>query len=273
MKFNHSTVALAALLVAATTSTASSNKQLAFTAFSQHHRLHTTQPSRSILSVSTVDEIPSDTTVESTNTDPEALLSSRNRLIALSSTLLNNSPTGKFISRPADKIKLQKAINELEASSSVGEREKEMLLGDWTLVVTANVPNSDVRRRFGSGKKGWFGGKRSGLSLFGKDGKEENTIQKSLRKTIEVTQRIRNDGASDSGSGEINRVDNVIEFTPLDNLSDIIPKESPLSFLGELNVNPLQVKKGKVVLVHKAEVESVKPVLRTKIAWVSSVCK
>ena len=64
----------------------------------------------------------------------------------------------------------------------------------------------------------------------------------------------------------------MIEYTPIDSLEDILPEESPLSnIFGKLNVNPLQVKNSKVVLIHNAEVESVSPILRTKIAWVSSV--
>ncbi|KAL7531401.1 hypothetical protein ACHAXR_004020 [Thalassiosira sp. AJA248-18] len=221
--------------------------------------------------------------------DPESILQARNRLLALSTTLAGNSRGGKFISRPSDKIKLQKAVNELEAlSPTTGDREKEMMLGDWTLVATANLPSSDIRRRFDNKndnenndtkkKGGWFNknGKkkrRSGLSLFGSNGSVPlNPLQKSIQKSIEVTQRIRNDGNKEEDGGNINRVDNVIEFTPLDTLEDIIPQESPLfNLLGNVNVNPLQVKKSKVVLVHNAEVESVKPVLRTKIAWISSV--
>lgn len=262
MKLHHSTAAVAALLVIAPCGVVSKSHQLAFASLSSR------PTSLLALAASTVDELPSDTTVE----NPETLLTSRNRLIALASTLSDNSATGRFISRPADKIKLQQAINELESvSGSMGEKERDLLIGDWSLVVTANVPNSDVRRRFGNDKKkSWFGkGNRSGLSLFGRDGLSLDPIQKTLRKSIEVTQRIR-DMERD---GEIDRVDNVIEYTPLDTFGDLIPKESPLAFLSEVNVNPFQVKKSKVVLVHKAEVESVAPVLRTKIAWTSSVCK
>ena len=154
----------------------------------------------------------------------------------------------------------------------MGEKEKDLMVGDWVLVATANVANPDVRRRFGDEKRNnsWFGSGRSGISLFGRDGLSLDPLQKTLRKSIEVTQRIRNDFVSD---GKIDRVDNLIEFTPLDTLSSLIPKESPFAFLSEVNVNPLQVKKSKVVLIHKAEVESVAPVLRTKIAWVSTVRK
>lgn len=262
MKHCHSAAALAALLfVESSSALAIKPHQLAFSSLSPH------PIARTALAASTIDELPSDTTVE----DPETLLTSRNRIVALASTLSSNSATGRFITRPEDKIKLQKAINELESlSGSMGAKERDLMIGDWTLVVTANVANSDVRRRFGNTKKNsWLGKGRSGISLFGRDGLSLDSLQKTIRKSIEVTQRIRDM----DNNGEIDRVDNVIELTPLDTLSDIIPKESPLAFLSELNVNPLQVKKSKAVLIHKAEVESVAPVLRTKISWTSSVCE
>mmetsp|Transcript_17482 Transcript_17482/g.31726 ORF Transcript_17482/g.31726 Transcript_17482/m.31726 type:complete len:609 (-) Transcript_17482:132-1958(-) len=241
-----------------------------------HHSVTSSSCSSSSLSSTAIDDIPSDAPIDTTGGgDPELILQARNRLLALSTTLASNSPSGKFISRPSDKVKLQKAINDLEAlaSSTPSDREKDMLLGDWTLIATANLPSSDIRRRFNNSKRMASKKKkrRSGLSLFGSEGQSLNPIQKSIRKAITVTQRIRNDGTSESGGG-INRVDNVVEFTPLDTLEDIIPEESPLfKLLGTVNVNPLQVKKSKVILVHKAEVESVAPVLRTKIAWTSSV--
>ncbi|KAL9188121.1 hypothetical protein ACHAXT_006499 [Thalassiosira profunda] len=238
----------------------------------QHHQRRSCAP----LAATALDEVPSDAALDddisSSGGDPEAVLQSRNRLLALARTLADNSPSGTFVSRPADKKKLQTAINELEALAPLpGERERDLLLGDWTLIATAGLPSSNIRSRLDKRKEkrgGWFGKQpRSGLSLFGTD----NPLQKSIRNAVEVTQRIRNDGSGESG-GPINRVDNVIEVSPLDTLEGVLPEESPLfGVLGNVNVNPLQVKKSKVVLVHKAEVESVKPVLRTKIAWTSSV--
>ena len=128
-------------------------------------------------------------------------------------------------------------------------------------MATAQLPSSNIRSRLGKNfrpRPGKF------------DDKELSPIQKSIQKTLDVTQRIRYDESFDS-TDEINRVDNVVEFTPLDTLESIIPSDSPLSFLGSLNVNPLQIAKAKAVLVHKAEVESTTPVLRTKIAYISTV--
>ena len=118
--------------------------------------------STSLLS-SMVNEIPSDATLDEPLTssssssesgylggDPETILQSRNKLLALSTALANNSPSGKFVTRPSDKIKLQNAINELEAKAATVDNNiyKELMLGDWTLIVTANLPTSDIRRRF-----------------------------------------------------------------------------------------------------------------------------
>lgn len=253
---------------------------LAFVPQQQHRGFATQTTSLVASSASIVDEIPSDATLDTkddSGTNPESILEARNRLFALSKTLADNSPSGKFIARPADKIELQKAVNDLESltTSSMGDgQEREMLLGDWTLIATASLPSSDIRRRIrGEKADDSDGGKKKSkkkgrLSMFGIDG--ANPLQKSIRRSISVTQRIRNVGTA----SEIDRVDNVIEITPLDTLEGILPADSksPLfGVLGKLNVNPLGVKRGKVVLVHKAEVESVRPVLRTKIAWTSSV--
>ncbi|KAL3806057.1 hypothetical protein ACHAXA_005780 [Cyclostephanos tholiformis] len=106
----------------------------------------------------------------------------------------------------------------------------------------------------------------------------KTTILDSFREVIDrsivVMQRIRNVG---DAAGKIDRVDNVIEFSPLETVGGIFPEDaqsaSSTSILdGLLNiVNPLKLKKAKVVLVHKAEVESSSPVLRLRIAWISSV--
>jgi len=175
-----------------------------------------------------------------------------------------------------------------------------MLVGDWTLVATAQLPSGELRQRFSnsngndksigddSKKKGWFNNnnKRRRSSLTANGGNSsDNPISKTIRKTVKVTQRIRTDGPTSSDESQssnttpinINRVDNIIEISPLNTLEDVLPtsttsSSSPIfDFLSKLNVNPLQVKKSKVVLIHKAEVESVEPVLRMKIAWTSSV--
>ena len=72
----------------------------------------------------------------------------------------------------------------------------------------------------------------------------------------------------------IDRVDNVIEFTPFaETVGDLLGDSVPFAALKDLTLNPLDVKKSKVSLIHKAEVQSVTPVLRTKINLQSYVRK
>ena len=256
----------------------------------QHNKRYTISRSSSTLYSTIVDEIPSDATLDDddSNTssssnysgDPEEILQSRNKLLALALTLTNNTPSGKiFINRPSDKIKLQNAINNLEglvgSSSVINEKS---LLGDWKLICTANLPTSDIRRRFdtSSSDDSKKKKKRSPLSPFNKSNSKLTSLQKSLQNSIQVTQRICNDGSTGgtgiSGEYDINRVDNVIEITPLNTLESVLPTDSPLqNILGNLNINPLQVKKSKIVLVHRASIESVQPILRTKIALSSTI--
>lgn len=206
---------------------------------------------------------PTFSSSSSTDNDILPLIETRDRLVDLSRTLSSRSRAGKvFISSPADALKFRDEFvrfeSEVASLSKSSTCDKAMLLGDWTLIATANLPP-----RFASGGKRKDDDKDTELT------KELNPFQKAIQRTIEVTQRIR----SIDGSGKIDRVDNVIEFTPLTSLDDILPEDSPLTKFDNLLdlVNPLKVKKAKVVLVHKAEVESVHPVLRTRIAWTSTI--
>eukprot|EP00569_Conticribra_weissflogii_P009305 CAMPEP_0171361454 /NCGR_PEP_ID=MMETSP0879-20121228/1971_1 /TAXON_ID=67004 /ORGANISM="Thalassiosira weissflogii, Strain CCMP1336" /LENGTH=666 /DNA_ID=CAMNT_0011868119 /DNA_START=309 /DNA_END=2309 /DNA_ORIENTATION=- len=309
-KATYTATALTTLLHALSFSTASASLQpVAFLPPHRHRHNHNhpkpihTPPSPRHptfalpVAASPIDEIPSDTTScttkDSSTSDPAAVLQSRNRLLALSTTLARASPTGIFLSLPSDKFKLQSFVRELEGSTDPSEENeifREKMTGDWTLVCTATVGGGkDLRRRLGGSDdgeeetkppaRGWFSDKSKGaivkarktsLSRSGNDSPLAplDALKEKLQKSVVVTQRVR----ATSSEDEIDRVDNVVEFTPLDTLGDVLPENLPLGDLfRNVPLNPLGVTNGKVVLIHKAEVESVMPVLRTKIAWTSSV--
>ncbi|KAL7463794.1 hypothetical protein ACHAXS_004149 [Conticribra weissflogii] len=226
------------------------------------------------VAASPIEELPSDTAAStqdnssSSSSDPASVLQSRNRLLALATTLARASPTGIFLSLPSDKFKLQSFVRQLEASTNPNEENeifREKMIGDWTLICTASVPvaaakNNKSRSRSRS---------RSSLSRSGRD-VPLASLKEKLQKSVVVTQRVR--ATSSEREYDIDRVDNVVEFTPIDTLGEVLPEKLPLvDFVKNVPLNPLGVTNGKVVLIHKAEVESVLPVLRTKIAWTSSV--
>jgi hypothetical protein len=92
-------------------------------------------------------------------------------------------------------------------------------------------------------------------------------IASFTNKFVTVTQRIRGtmeeeedgDSISTGTNNMIRRVDHVIEVKPPNQISDIISssnsnnEETP-SWLRNLNINPLEVKESKVILIHNAEV-------------------
>lgn len=198
------------------------------------------------------------------------IIKARDEFVTLAQILATRSSVGVFVSSPKDTTKFRDEFVRFESkvasssSPSAYTSKRDSLLGDWTLIATANVP----------------------LRLYSKTTahdddetratKELNPIQKAIQRTINVTQRIRSTDDDDSSKSAsiINRVDNVIEFTPLTTLDGILPTDSPLTL--SLNnvltiVNPFKVQKAKIVLIHKAKVESIQPVLRTKIAYTSTV--
>lgn len=213
----------------------------------------------------------------------------RDDLVALSHRLTTSSSrksgSGEnvFIRRPSDAIRLVREIDRLEtivaASSNRNEensfqrrrRMKELLVGDWTLIATAYVPSSRFR--------GSVTNDNNKLN----DSSERNSKGShwfndfQATPSIDVTQRIRctasekgetqdeyddDDGSTTATTTEIDRVDNVIEISP--------PTTDESNILFRL-LNPLSISKTKLVLIHNANIESVHPVLRTKIAWVSTV--
>ena len=92
-------------------------------------------------------------------------------------------------------------------------------------------------------------------------------IKDTLNDSIEVVQRIKYGESSNS----IDSIDHIINYTPPDVLSSFL-KDLP-DAIKDLDINPLKVSDTKVVLKHKAEVEAVIPVIKTKLSLQSVVSK
>jgi len=220
-----------------------------------------------VLIRSTEVDVPSDVENEGTSLSSKQLsvspLTLRNELLQKAKSLVEESPTGLFITKPSSMDEFIQAASRLEAiTPSMTENEKDLLVGDWKLVATSrrlkiakmnNVKSDDDNKK----KKNPF----SSLNV--------PKLNDNIRNSITVIQRIR--AMSSSSSDGIDRIDNIIQYKPLNNLLDIIPESSPLNFIRNVNVNPLDVTQTKVTLVHKAEVESVEPTLRSKLGLQSVV--
>ena len=201
-----------------------------------------------------------DTNIEKSvneNDVPPIAFAERNLVLSVSRDLATDSTTGIFLSGSHSRDRLERAIVRLEAAVPIPpQRSDDIALGDWELVCTSNkVP-------FGR-EGGRRGNKKKSLPNLLPD------LTASLRDSLKVIQRVRC-----NAGGVTDRIDNVIEFTPPSDLSNIVPEDSPLPFAGILrgfDVNPLGIGQTSIVLVHDAEVESVRPVFRTKIGLRSVV--
>lgn len=150
------------------------------------------------------------------------------------------------------KSDLKKAVAELEAVANppTNEDYETKFKGDWTLVcsTSTNAEGIDLSK-----------------IPFLNEGPIKN-IRDAINRCLVVKQRIR----VREDSGAIDRVDHVLEYQPPDSLTEIL--DNLPDALSSLNINPLHVTEGKVTLVHKADVESVTPVLRTKLSLESIIC-
>jgi len=197
----------------------------------------------------------------------ETVSSTKQHLLTVAKALQANSKTGVVLSNASDRSALKKAAAELEAVAPESFETTKML-GDWTLVCTASFRSGNDVEQTTKRSPFFLGKAKNG-------GKMSNPIQDALKRSFTVTQRIR----SMDNSTDIDRVDNVVEFTPANTLDQILgrtgdEKKNPLQqMFGSLNLNPLDVSKSTASLIHTAEVQSTLPVLRTRIALKSVVCK
>jgi hypothetical protein len=239
---------------------------LAFTPSTSISSTHITNRNTPSLLYSTeIDSQPSD--VEQDETDSLLTNQIRQEVIYTAQSLAESSLTGIFLTSPSDIRKLESVVTKLEASApkSFSERERELCLGDWELLCTARGAKMVSRNRDSLVPNLQF-----------KTPASFTQIQDSIRKSFSVLQRIRStpndDTTSSSSSNTINRIDHVIEYTPLKTLENILPQDNALfQSIRTWNVNPLDVSKSKITLIHKANVESLEPVFRTKLSLKSVV--
>jgi hypothetical protein len=172
-------------------------------------------------------------------------------LIGVAERLKNEQ--GVLIYDSSAKSELEQAVAELEAVGSTPTQEDfdTKFQGDWVLICTT-----------ATGK----GGIDTSKLPFFKEGPIQQ-IRQALNRSVKVVQSIK----STTGTSTVDRIDHIIEYMPPKLLSDVI--ENLPDALKSLNLNPLELTKSKVSLVHKAEVTSVVPKLSTKLSLESIVRK
>mmetsp|Transcript_10048 Transcript_10048/g.28802 ORF Transcript_10048/g.28802 Transcript_10048/m.28802 type:complete len:330 (+) Transcript_10048:75-1064(+) len=152
--------------------------------------------------------------------------------------------------------RLREAVEKLEAVAEPPSAPKE-LIGNWTLLcstASASLQNGPLDKINGIDT--------SKLPFFNEG--PLKYIRDTLNKSLKVQQVIR----AEAIPGVIDRVDHVLQYVPPDTLAEFL--ENIPDTLKNLNINPLQVSKSKVSLVHKAEVESTSP-LNTKLSLSSII--
>jgi hypothetical protein len=130
------------------------------------------------------------------------------------------------------------------------------LTGSWTLLCTTTTT-----------KQGISGIDTSKLPFFNEGPLKD--IRDTINQSLKVEQVI---SAGDTSDG-IDKIDHVIDYVPPNTLSSVLknlPDNIP-DAIKSLNINPLQVSETKVILKHKAEIESVIPVIKTKLSLQSIV--
>ena len=173
------------------------------------------------------------------------IVQARNDLIQTATDLTSSSPTGLFITLPSDRALFVKAIARLEAiSPTTSDLSESLMLGEWELVATSR--KAPLEAAASSMKK------KKASAIFSMP-----KLNPKIKNSIKVTQMIRSNQDTYE-TGILDRVDNIIEF---DNTSThLLP-----AFL-----NPLSIDQSKLILIHKAKVESFVP-FRTKFALQSIV--
>lgn len=157
------------------------------------------------------------------------------------------SENGVLVIDSISQDELKQAVEALELLATP-PTDVNALVGDWTLICsTASASPSGPLENLPDFPK----------LPFMKQG-PVTMIRDLLNKSFQVQQSIKANEI-----GDIDRIDHVLEYNPPNKLEEFL--DNIPDALKKLNINPLQVSKSKVILVHKAELESVIPVIKTKL--------
>ena len=149
----------------------------------------------------------------------------------------------------------KEAVEKLEETAEP-PTDTSLLTGDWTLLCSTTTS-----------EKGISGIDTSKLPFFNQGPLKD--IRDTVNLSLKVEQKIKAGEYSDG----VDSIDHVIDYKPPNKLSAVLkslPSNIP-DVIKDLNINPLQVSDTKVVLKHKAEIESVIPVIKTKLVLSSIV--
>lgn len=158
------------------------------------------------------------------------------------------SENGVLVIDSTAQEELKQAVEKLELMATP-PTDCDELVGDWTLVCsTASASPSGPLENLPDLPK---------LPFLNQG--PLAAIRDLLNKSFQVQQSVKT-----NASGDIDRIDHVLEYNPPNTLAEFL--DNIPDALKTLNINPLQVSKSKVVLVHKARVESVIPMIKTKLS-------
>jgi len=162
---------------------------------------------------------------------------------------------GLFLVDSNAKKDLQDAVSRLEALAEpyLSDSYVTTFVGNWTLLCTTSTTNEGIDTT-----------KVPDFFRQGPLEKIRESIRRTLNDYLEVQQLIR----STKEDGTIDRIDHVLEYRPPKQLRDVL--DNLPEQLNKVNINPLSVSKSKLILIHKATVESTVP-LTTKLALQSIV--
>lgn len=158
---------------------------------------------------------------------------------------------GIFLVDSTAKQELKNAVEALENMSeppTYHSTWKQEMLGDWELVCTTAVSVEGIDT--------------SKLPFFdaGPLKQIRDSIRKTTNKYLTVTQKI----CSEDGGATIDRIDHVLEYQPPAALRDVL--DNLPEQLTSFNINPLQVSKSKLVLIHKATVDEAADRLKIQLS-------
>ena len=196
----------------------------------------------------------SSTTKDATESS-SAASASRSRRNLLETAERLKSRYGVFLVEKGAKEELQDAVAALESSASGNPPVLSSdFLGEWELLCTTVTSQQGIdTSKFPS-------------PLLEPLQQIRDSVTKTANKYVKVEQIIQ---PPEDGTTFVDRVDHVIEYMPPEELQDVLDNlPEPLK---SVNINPLHVSRSKLVLVHKAEVESIEQPLKIGLTLQSIV--